>query len=190
MGIELRQALRRAALARGRAQIEKPPAADRALARRVPQHEAVAGRSRDRAIEHDLDPRAFARRNRPLVEQNHPSADFRGRMMQSRRHPLRDRLRLRGEHAERRIDAFGRGVQFGIEHHVAAMDGVLGDAVAGEIERAALAGLAALGRPILRVDRANARSQARRADRDVIADADRSGQHRAGDDGADAGQRE
>jgi hypothetical protein len=28
-------------------------------------------------------------------------------------------------------------VQFGIEHHVAAMDGVLGDAFAGEIERAA-----------------------------------------------------
>ena len=44
VGGKLRQALRRAALARGRAQIEEAPAADGALGGRVAQHEAVAGR--------------------------------------------------------------------------------------------------------------------------------------------------
>ena len=48
----------------------------------------------------------------------------------------------------------------GIEHHVAARDRVLGDALAGEIEGAALARLAALDRAVLRVDRADARGEA------------------------------
>ena len=63
------------------------------------------------------------------------------------------------------------------------------DAVAGEIERAALAGLAALGRPVLRVDGAHARRKAGRADHHPIADRHRARQDRAGDDRAGAGQR-
>ena len=86
-------------------------------------------------------------------------------MMQPHRHPLRQRLLLGGEHAQARVDAIGRRVQVRIEHHVAARDRVLGDAVAGEIERAALPGLAALGRPVLRMDRAHARREAGRTDR-------------------------
>ena len=85
-------------------------------------------------------------------------------MMQPHRHPLRDRLRLAGEHPQRRVDAVGRRVQLRIEHDVAAHDRILGDAVAGEVERAALARRAALGRAILRMDRAHARRKPGRAD--------------------------
>ena len=84
-------------------------------------------------------------------------------MMQPHGHPLPDRLRLGGEHAQRRVDAVGRRMQLGIEHHVAALDRVLGDALAGEIERAALARLAAFDRTVLGMDRAHARRQPGRA---------------------------
>ena len=81
-------------------------------------------------------------------------------------------------------------MQLRIEHHVAARDRILADAVAGEIERAALAGRAALGRAVLRVDRAHARRKPGRADRHAVADRDRAGQHGAGHDRAGAGKRE
>ncbi len=48
-------------------------------------------------------------------------------------------LALGSKHAQARVDPVGRRVQIGIEHHVAAVDSVFGDAVAGEIERATLA---------------------------------------------------
>ena len=56
-----------------------------------------------------------------------------------------------------RIDPVARGVQLGIEDHVAAVDEIFGDIVAGEIEGTPLAGPSALRRAILRMDRANAR---------------------------------
>ena len=49
MRVELRQPLGRAALARGRAQVEEAAARDRALRRGVAQHEAVVHGRRDRA---------------------------------------------------------------------------------------------------------------------------------------------
>ena len=137
---QLRQPLRRAALARRRAQIEEAAAADGALRRGVAQHEAVAFRRGDRPVKHQLHRRLAARRDRRVAKQHDARADFGRGVMQPHRHPLRDRLRLGGEQAQGRVDAVGRRVQLGIEHHVAARDGVLADAVAGEIERAALAG--------------------------------------------------
>ncbi len=103
-----------------------------------------------------------ARRDRLVAEQHDARADLGRGVMQPHRHPLRDRLGL-GRRAARSVASM-RSVgacSVGIEHDVAARDRVLGDAVAGEIERAALAGLAAFGRPVLRVDRAHARRQAR-----------------------------
>ena len=159
--LQLREPLRRAPLARRRAQVEKFAAADGALRRGVAQHEAVAGRRRDRPLQHDLHQRFAAGRDRRVAEQHDAGADFGRGMMQARRHPLRHRLLLGGEQPQGRVDAVGRRVQVGIEHHLAAGDGVLADAVAGKIERAALAGDAVLGRPVLRVERAHARDQTR-----------------------------
>ena len=62
--LELREPLRRAALARGRAQVEEAAAADGALRGGVAQHEAVARRRRDRLVEHELDMRLRAGRER------------------------------------------------------------------------------------------------------------------------------
>ena len=43
-------------------------------------------------------------------------------------------------------------MQEGIEHHIAATDGIFGDAVAGEVQRATFASLATFDCTILRVD--------------------------------------
>ena len=190
MRLQLREPLRRAPLARRRAQIQKFAAADGALRRGVAQHEAVAGRRRDRPLEHELHRRFAAGRDRRVAKQHDAGADFGRGMMQARRHPLRHRLLLGGEQSQAGVDAVGRRMQVGIEHDLAAGDGVLADAVAGKIERAALSGDAALGRPVLRVQRAHPRNQPRRTDRHAIAGRDRARQHGAGHHGAGAGQGE
>ena len=190
MRLQLREPLRRAAFARRRAQVQEFAAADGALRCGVAQHEAVAFGGGDRPVEHELHRGLAAGRDRRIAKQHDAGADFGRGVMQPRRHPLRHRLLLAGEQAQGGVDAVGRRMQLGIEHHVAAGDGVLADAVAGEIERAALPGDAALGRPVLGVDRAHARNEARRADRHAISRRDRARQHRAGHHRAGAGKGE
>ena len=172
---ELSHALGRATFARRRAQIEEAAAADRALRGGVAQDEAVAGDRGDRAVENELNVRLAARRYRRIAEQYDARSDFGRRMVQPHGHPLADRLCLGGEHAQRRIDALRRRVQIGMEHEVAAVDRILADRVAREIERAALAAASALGGAVLRMDRAHARGKAGRTDQNVIADRDRAG---------------
>ncbi len=138
MRLQLRQPLRGAPLARRRAQVEKFAAADGALRGGVAQHEAVARRRRDRPLEHDLHNCFAAGQDRRIAEQHDAGADFGRGMVQPCRHPLRDRFLLGGEQSQSGVDAVGRRMQIGIEHHLAAGDGVLADAVAGKIERAAL----------------------------------------------------
>ena len=190
VGGKRRQALRRAALARRRTQIEEAPAADGALGRSVAQHEAVAGGGRDRFFQHELHERLAARRHRLVAEQHDAGADIRGGVVEPHRRPLRERLSLGGEQAERCVDAKRRRMQVRVEHDVAARDRVLGDAFAGKIDGAALACLAALDRAVLGVDRADARGEAGRADGEPVADRDRAGEHRAGHHRPRAGQRE
>jgi hypothetical protein len=48
-------------------------------------------------------------------------------------------------------------MQLDVDHHVTTADDVLGDFVAGDIERAPFAGLAATGLAVLGVDGTNAR---------------------------------
>ena len=190
MRLQLREPLRRAPFARRRAQIEKFSAADGALRGGVAQHEAIACRRRDRPLEHDLHQRFAAGRDRCVAEQHDAGADFGRGMMQARRHPLRHRLLFGGEQSQAGVDAVGRRMQVGIEHDLAAGNRVLADAVAGQIERAALSGDAVLGRPVLRVERAHPRDQTRWADRHAISRSDCARQHGAGHHGAGAGQRE
>ena len=147
----------------------------------VAQNETVASRSRDRLLQHELHECLGARRDGTIAEQHHPRADFGGGMVQTHRHPLGDRPRLRCEHAQRHIDAVRRRVQVGIEHDLTARDGVLGDAVASEIERAAVAGAPHLRRPVLRMDGSHPRRQARGADPHLILGVNLPRQHRAGD---------
>ena len=70
---------------------------------------------------------SLAGRDRLVAKQHDARADFGRGVVQPHRHPLRDRLRLGLEQTRSgRIDAVGRRVQLGIEHHVAAADGILG----------------------------------------------------------------
>jgi hypothetical protein len=110
VGIELRHALRRPPFTRGSTQIEKPAAIDRALRRGIAQHEPVACSGGNRPLQHQLDTRPVARRNRLILQKNHSSADFRCRMVQSYRGPLRNRFTLGRLQAQRRIDPIARGV--------------------------------------------------------------------------------
>ena len=187
--LELRETLGRAAPARRRTQIEEEAARDGALRRGVAQHEAVMRGRGDRTLEHELD-KASVPGATGVAEQHDTGRDIARGVMQPHRHPLRDRLALRGEHAQTRVDAVGRRVQGRIKHDVAARDRVLADAVAGEIERATFARRAALGRAVLRMNRAYARRNSRGADGDVVADMDRAREHGSGDDRAGAGERE
>ena len=80
-GVKLGQALGRASLARGSAQIEEASAADRALCRRIAHDEAVAGDCRNRTVEHKLNARLAPGRNRGVAVQDDTRADFRRRVM-------------------------------------------------------------------------------------------------------------
>ena len=79
-------------------------------------------------------------------------------------------------------------MQGGIEGHVAAAHG--GALDAGEVQGAALAGEATLGRVVLRVEGAHARRETGGAQRHAVTDRDGARQHRAGDDRPGPGQHE
>ncbi len=97
MGVKLCHALRTAALALRRAQIEKTSAANGALCGHIADDEAVSGCSRDRTIQHQLHP-IFGARLELFIPQKHDAGtDFRRGMMQANREPLTDRLFFRGE---------------------------------------------------------------------------------------------
>ncbi len=110
--------------------------------------------------------------------------------MEAHREPLAQGFRLARQHAQRSVDALGRRMQRRVEHHVAAMDRLVRDALAGEVEGAAVAGAALLGLAVLRVDGAHARRDARRADHKLVADPHPSGQYRSRHHRAGAGERE
>ena len=112
----------RAAPACGRAQIEECAAADRALRGGIANDEPVADRRRDRPLQDELHPPLPAGSDRSVTEQHDARADLGCGMMQPHRHPCRDRLRLRREQPQLRIDAIGRRVQGGIDHDLAAGD--------------------------------------------------------------------
>ena len=78
----------------------------------------------------------------------------------------------------------------GASDHVAAAERVLADAVAGEVEGAAVARAAALRDAVLGVQAADADREAGGAGDEVVAEGDAAGEHGAGDDGAGARQRE
>ena len=69
--------------------------------------------------------------------------------MEARRKPLSHRPCLARQQAQPGIDPVGWRMQFGIKHHVAAMDAFFRNAVADQVERAAIAGTPAIRRLVL-----------------------------------------
>ena len=120
LGIELGQALGRAALAGWRAEVEQDPAADGALRRGVAQDETVARRRRDRLFENQLGIALAARRDALGREGDQPRRDVGGAMMQPDRQPGRGCLGFARQHAQAYVDPVGRRMEGGVERHVAA----------------------------------------------------------------------
>ena len=83
-----------------------------------------------------------------------------------------DRLWLARQDTQLGVDPVRRCMKPGIEDDVAAPDRLLAHALSSQIECATVAGVAALGYPVLGVDRANARCKSRRAHHDAVADTD------------------
>ncbi len=108
--------------------------------------------------------------------------------MHVHRGPVPERARRGWRQLERHIEARGRCVRGGLQYPVAARDVLLLDA--GEVERAALARQAALGRAVLRVDAAHPHFPAGRRHQQAVAHAHAAGKHRAGHHRAAAGKRE
>ncbi|KJV32462.1 hypothetical protein VI08_11965 [Luteibacter yeojuensis] len=96
-------------------------------------------------------------------EQDDARADIGGGMVQAGREPGRDGARLAGQQAKARVDAVGRRVQRGIQHHVAAAYRIPGDARAGQVERDAVASAALVGFLVLRVHGTHASDEPGRA---------------------------
>lgn len=171
-GVEQREPFRRAAFAKGRAQIKELAAADGASGGDIAQDEAVERGGRNRPVEDQLNPGVPTRRDRPL-QRHDADIRFRAAMMQASGKPFADRLRFGGEHGKLRIDARRGRMQGRIDHHVATRYRLFRNAVAGKIEGAALAGDAALGLFVLGMDGAHPRRKGGGADDYLIADRDR-----------------
>ncbi|HEX4182849.1 MAG TPA: hypothetical protein VHY34_06295 [Caulobacteraceae bacterium] len=107
-------------------------------------------------------------------------------MVQPGRKPVADRARLAGQKPQARVDALGRRMERGRQHHVTPVNGGLGDAVARQVDGAAVSCPPDLGRAVLRVDRADPCLKPGRADRDALAEADLTGDDRTGHHHADA----
>ncbi|HEX3365763.1 MAG TPA: hypothetical protein VHS75_11955 [Phenylobacterium sp.] len=107
------------------AQIDKTTAGDRTSGGYIPQHKAIRKRGGDGPIEHQLDVALLAGFDGRLAQGNDAGADFGRRVMQPRGEPLADGLGLAAQDAQPGVDAVGRGVQLGIEHHVAPTHGLL-----------------------------------------------------------------
>ncbi len=136
LGGALRPAFRRPALAGWRAQIDERAAAHGALSRGVADHITIRNRRGDRPVEHQLNIGGLARQNRLVAKQHDMCSDLGRGMVQPRRKPLPHRSGLARQQAQPGVDAVGRCMQFGINHHIAAVNGFLRNALARQIERA------------------------------------------------------
>ena len=110
--------------------------------------------------------------------------------MDMHRRPVLERLALRGQQVEADVGPVGRRVQLGAHHPVAAADRILREPRPDEVERAALAGAADLGRAVLGVQRAHPRLQPRGREQQPVVDPDLAGMDGARDDDAGARQNE
>ena len=111
-------------------------------------------------------------------------------MVETHREPVPEALGLTRKHAQRRVDPVRRRMQVRVEYHISASDRILGNGLTREVERAAVASPALFARPILSMDRTNTRQKPARAYDDMVASADRSGEHGSGNDGPRTGKRE
>ena len=187
---KLGQPALRAAIARRPERIDHCRAGDRADGGWIAQDDTVARKRTDLVLEHELRQRRIARRQPVAFEQRHAAHDVGRTEMDMHRRPVLERLALRGEQVKAHVGPVGRRVQLGAHHPVAAADGIFRKPRPGQVERAALARAADLGRAVLRMQRAHARLQPRWRQQQPVVDPDLAGMDGARDDDACARQDE
>jgi hypothetical protein len=178
-GLEFGNALGRAALAFGRAQIVDDATAQGAACRPVAQDEAVARHGDDRSVEDQLGEARLAGGQGPVAKVHDMGGGLGGSMMKAQGLPLAQGFAFGGQQLHGDIDARGRRMQGGIDQGLAAADGCLGNIRPGNGQGAALSGAAPLRFAVLGVDRAHPGFKTGRRDQQPVADA-----HRARDNGA------
>ena len=106
------------------------------------------------------------------------------------RRPVRHRLAVAGQQRQAHVEPVGGRMQRLGEQPLAACDVTLVELRRHHIQRAALADAAGFGNLVLHMQAAHANLDAERRNQQPVTDRDPAREHRAGDDGADAGQRE
>ena len=131
------EALRPPPAAVGRPGVDDQAAAHRAPCRWIAKYEPVAIERADRAFEHDLAKSLFARRQPLAIEDRKACRDARGTEMKVDAGTVTQRAVLASQQPDMRIDTVRWRVQRLVEHPVAALDAVLLDLRADEVERSA-----------------------------------------------------
>ena len=135
--------------------VDHRSAADGSLRRRIAHDEAVTEECRDRLLQHQLHKPAVAGLHLMRLQQRKPRI-HRGRAdMDLNRSQVRDRTRMVWEQRHLRIDAICRRMHAGRQQPLTAPDIGIAQIGANDIDRAALAGLRRLGRPVVGVDAAD-----------------------------------
>jgi hypothetical protein len=160
LGVEQRKPLRGAASARRCTQIKKNAAADGAPSGRVAQDESITHRGREPGLQNKLHPPLAPGRNRRILKQCYAGPDLGCRMVQANGCPVGERACLGGKDTNPGVNARARRVQFRRQHHIAAYDCGFADALAGEVERAAISRLSPLRGPVLGMNGAHAGGKA------------------------------
>ena len=187
-GAQQGEALRGPAPPRRGERVEHPAAPDRPRGRLVAQDETVAVQGPDGTVEDQLHGCLVARLELLPVEKREPAGHVLGRQVDVHGGPVLDRFRFGGQEPHAPVETRARGVEGGVEHPLAPADRLALDP--GEVQRAALSRPALVGRPVLGVNAAHADRGTCGGDGQPVAHAHDAREHRAGDDGARAGQRE
>jgi hypothetical protein len=186
--VQPRAARRRAPLARRAERVEHAAAADRARRLRVANDEAIARQRKHRLVEHQLHAHPLPGREHVAVEQRDVRDAMQRAEMHVQRRPVRQRQSRIGEQRQFDVEPRRRCDQPRIGDGIAALDVRLLDA--GQVQRAALARMAGVHRPILRMDAAHACRAAGAHDRKRVAGRHAARERGSRHDGALPGERE
>ncbi len=178
----------------GREHADDPAAADRRPAggaRDESAHdEVIAGQRAERrgAIEAELREAGRARRQGSVADEHERREHLRGAVVDEHLRPRGERAGRRAQVAQLDVEDVRAGELAGMREQIAAREVVDGDAA--EVEGRAMAGRRALDRRAVHLDAAHACRHARRDDRELVAGGDLAAEHGAGDDRAEALDRE
>ncbi|MNF72525.1 hypothetical protein D3C84_545050 [compost metagenome] len=168
-GLQLCQAFRGAAIARGGEGVEHAAAAEGALGGLVAQYQVIAMHRMGRGIQQQLRESAPAGGQAVALQQCYAAGDVLGAEVYMHRGPVGQLMGLAGKQAQVDIQPGGGRQERRGQQPVAAMQVLQGQAFAGEVEGHALAGLGPFGQLVARMQATHPHLAAGRAEDQFIA---------------------